>query len=142
MYNQLVTRRFRLLPHAADTGLVARGGDLPEAFANAAFGLFSIMTDLRRVRPIDTRTIEIREKDSESLLFEWLNNFIYLFDAQAMLFRRFEVTSFAPQRLTARCTGERFDASRHRIKVGVKSATYHMLRVDTKNHLVQVIFDV
>jgi len=130
------------MPHTADVGLIARGRDLPEAFANAAFGLFSIMTDLRRVRPIETRTIEIKEKDSEGLLFEWLNNFIYLFDAQSILFRRFEITDFAPPRLTARCAGERFDPSRHRIKLGVKSATYHLLKVDAKNNLVQVILDV
>ncbi len=130
------------MSHTADIGLVARGRDLPEAFANVAFGLFSIMTDLRRVRPIETRTIEIDEKDHESLLFEWLNNFIYLFDAQSMLFRRFEIIDFAPSRLIARCAGERFDPSRHRIKLGVKSATYHMLKVDTKNNLVQVILDV
>ncbi len=137
-----MTKRFRIISHTADIGLVARGRDLPEAFANAAFGLFSIMTDLRRVRPAETRTIDVTEKDYEGLLFEWLNNFIYLFDAHAMLFRRCEVTELGPQRLVARCSGEAFDPSRHRIKLGVKSATYHMLKVDPDSHLVQVILDV
>lgn len=135
-------RRFRIISHTADIGLVARGSDLPEAFANAAFGLFSIMTDLRSVRPLETRTIEIKEKDYESLLFEWLNNFVYLFDAQEMLFRRFEITEFGPTGLAARCAGERFDRSRHRIKIGVKSATYHLLKIDPEGKLVQVILDV
>jgi len=137
-----MTRRFHIIPHTADIGIVARGGNLPEAFANAAFGLFSIMSDLRRVRPVETRTIEINEKDYESLLFEWLNTFIYLFDAQSMLFRRCEIVDFGPHRLTARCAGETLDPARHRIKLGVKSATYYLLKVDTENNLVQVILDV
>ncbi len=135
-------KRFRVLAHTADIGLVARGRDLPEAFANAAFGLFSIMTDLRSVRLSETRSIEINEADYESLLFEWLNNFVYLFDVQSMLFRRFEITEFGPRHLQARCRGEPFDQDRHRIKLGVKSATYHMLKVDQENNLVQVILDV
>ena len=45
--------------------------------------------------------------------------------------------------LKARCYGERFDPGRHRLKSGVKSATYHMLRVEEGNPArVQVILDV
>jgi SHS2 domain-containing protein len=42
----------------------------------------------------------------------------------------------------ADCFGEKYDASRHRLKTGVKSATYHMLEVDSAKNRVQVIFDV
>ena len=41
---------YRFISHTADTGLVAQGDTLAEAFANAAAGMFAIITDLRRVR--------------------------------------------------------------------------------------------
>ncbi|MFW6126504.1 MAG: archease, partial [Chloroflexota bacterium] len=50
-------KRFELVEHTADTGLQAYGAHLSDAFANAAYGLFSIMTDLRRVRQRRTREV-------------------------------------------------------------------------------------
>ena len=42
-----------------------------------------------------------------------------------------------------RCYGERFDADKHRLKSGVKSATYHILSVEDGNpSRVQVVLDV
>jgi len=46
------------------------------------------------------------------------------------------------RQLKATCYGEKYDPSRHHLKTGVKSATYHMLKVDKENNQVQVIFDV
>ncbi len=136
------TKRFELIEHTADMGLIACGRDLPEAFANAAYGMFSIMTDLSTVRAQDTRPVEVDADDYESLLFEWLNSLLYYFDTQMLLFKRFDVLEIDPRRLKAVCYGERFDPARHEIKIGVKSATYHMLEVDPRQNRVQVIFDV
>ena len=135
-------RRFKLLEHTADIGVVAYGRDLAEAFANAAYGLFSIILDLRSVRQVEARTVEISEQDGESLLFEWLNHLIYIFDVEKLLFRRFDITEFDGKQLKAICYGEKYDPSRHRLKLGVKSATYHMMKIDAEKNQVQVIFDV
>lgn len=135
-------KRYQLIEHTADTGLIAYGGSLAEAFANAAYGLFSIIAELRTVREVETRRLELEEEDSESLLFEWLNSLIYLFDVETLLFRRFDVEDFDGRKLKAVCHGEKYDPSRHRLKMGVKSATYHMLQVDGEKNQVRVIFDV
>ena len=135
-------KRFELIEHTADTGLIAYGRTLAEAFANAAYGLFSIIADLRSVREIESRTIELEEADTESLLFEWLNSLIYLFDVEGLLFKKFDIDDFSERRLKAVCHGEKYDPSRHRLKIGVKSATYHMLKVDKIKNQVQVIFDI
>ncbi len=135
-------RRFRLIEHTADMGLVAYGSTMAEAFANAAYGMFSIITDLRTVRQRESRRLEIKEDDPEGLLFEWLNRLIYFFDVDNLLFKKFDIIYLDRQRLGAVCYGERHDPSRHRLKIGVKSATYHMLKVDEAKNQVQVIFDV
>ena len=43
-------KKFELIEHTADVGLVAYGKTLAEAFANAAYGLFSIIAELDTVR--------------------------------------------------------------------------------------------
>ena len=135
-------KRFQLIEHTADTGLIASGRTLAEAFSNAAYGLFSIIAELRTVREIQTRQLELKEEDNESLLFEWLNSLIYFFDVEMLLFKRFDISEFGSQQLKATCYGEKYDQSRHRLKTEVKSATYHMLKVDTEKNQVQVIFDI
>ena len=134
--------KYELIDHTADVGLIAYGKTVAEAFANAAYGMFSIMTDLNIVRETESRRVEISEEDMEGLLFEWLNRLIYLFDVEMLLFRRFDIIEFGGSHLQAICYGEKYDPSRHELKTGVKSATYHMLEVDRGKNQVQVIFDI
>jgi SHS2 domain-containing protein len=137
-----LNRKYRLIEHTADVGLIAYGQTLAEAFANAAYGMFSIMADLRRVKEVDSRPVEVSAVDSESLLFDWLNSLLYFFDAEQLLFRRFDILTFSDTKLKAACYGEKADPARHHLKVGVKSATYHMLTVDRQKNRVKVIFDI
>jgi SHS2 domain-containing protein len=76
------------------------------------------------------------------LLFNWLNHLIYIFEVEYLLFKRFDITEFTERNLKATCWGETYDSSRHQLKLGVKSATYHMLKIDREKNRVQVIFDV
>lgn len=135
-------KRFRLIEHTADIGLIAYGRSLAEAFANAAYGLFSIIAELKTVKETESRQLELSEEDSEALLFEWLNRLIYLFDVDMLLLRRFDVADFDGRGLKAICYGEKYDPSRHHLKMGVKSATYHMMKVDKEKNQVRVIFDI
>jgi len=135
-------KRFELIEHTADVGLVSHGKTLAEAFANAACGMFSIIAELDAVQETESRRVEIGEDDLEGLLFEWLNSLIYFFDVEMILFKRFDIMEFEDSRLCAMCHGEKYDPSRHRLKTGVKSATYHMLEVDREKNQVQVVFDI
>ena len=135
-------KRYKLIEHTADTGLIAYGSSLAEAFGNAAYGMFSIIAELDRVRETETRRFEVTDNDLEGLLFEWLNRLLYYFDVDMLLFKRFEISILPENRLKAICYGEKYDPLRHRLKTGVKSATYYMLKVDDIKNEVQVIFDV
>ena len=141
-YDNKKMRRFQLIEHTADTGLIAYGHNLAEAFANAAYGLFSIITELDKVKEIESQEVTVNAEDTESLLFKWLNDLIYTFEVKHYLFKRFDIVEFAKTSLKATCWGEKYDPSRHHIKIGVKSATYHLLEVDEGKNRVQVIFDV
>jgi SHS2 domain-containing protein len=135
-------KRYELIEHTADMGLAAYGKDLPEAFANAAYGMFSIMAELDNVKETESRRVEINEDNEATLLFEWLNSLLYYFDVEMLIFKRFDIAEFNEKRLVAQCYGEKYDPARHRLKTAVKSATFHMLKIDREKNRVQVIFDV
>ena len=129
--------------HTADVGIIAYGADVKEAFANAARGLFSLITELDDIDEVVHRDIELTALDQESLLVEWLNELIYLFDVENIIFKRFDISWLSQTELKARSYGEEVDSSRHRLKTGIKAATYHMLKVENNNgSRVQVLFDI
>jgi SHS2 domain-containing protein len=136
------TKRFELIEHTADMGLKANGKNLAEAFANAAYGMFSIIAELDNVKEKVTRRIEIKGDDKEGLLFEWLNTLLYYFDVEGLIFSRFDIIEFSENTIKADCAGEKYNPKHHQLKTGIKSATYYMLEVDKKKNRVQVIFDV
>ncbi len=134
---------FELLDHTSEVGVSATGRDLKEAFAQAAQGMFSIIVESEDVGEVLEREVQAEAPDIGALLVAWLNELLYYFDAENMLFARFEVSELGETRLEARAYGEKVDGSRHRLKTGIKAATYHMLEVESGNGArVQVLFDV
>lgn len=136
-------KNFEITDHTADVGIIAHGVDMKQAFANAATGLFSLITDLDIVKETLYRDIEVTATDKESLLVEWLNELIYRFDTENIIFKRFDITELNDTRLKGKSYGEKVDNSRHELKTGVKAATYHLLKVDKDDGFkVQVILDI
>jgi SHS2 domain-containing protein len=138
-----VNKDFEIFDHTADVGIIAYGADLPQAFANAARGLFSLIAELDDVKEVSHRDIEVTASDEESLLVAWLNELVYRFDTEGIIFKRFDISQLSSTHLKARGYGEKIDTSRHRLKTEVKAATYHMLKVEKSDGFrVQVIFDI
>ena len=134
---------FEIIDHTADVGIVAYGADVSQAFANAARALFSLITELDDVAEVLHRDVELTAPDEEGLLVEWLNELIYLFDTENVIFKRFDIIKLNNTQLKARSYGEKVDKSKHKLKTGVKAATYHMLKVDKGDGCqVQVLFDI
>ena len=135
--------KFEILDHTADTGIIAYGIDLKQAFENAALGMFSLITDLASIENDQVRRIDINAPDRDDLLVSWLNELIYLFDVENLIFSKFDIIHLNESTLSAIAHGEKVDLSRHEIRTGIKAATYHMLKIDENNMCrVQVLFDI
>jgi SHS2 domain-containing protein len=137
-------KEYTIMNHTADIGIRARGEDMEQAYANAAKGMFSLITDLRKIKNSLSREIAVNAADKETLLVAWLNELIFLFDTEHVLFRKFIFAELSEKELRARAYGEKIDPERHDIKIGIKSTTYHMLRVshDKNCYQVRVICDI
>jgi len=127
-------RGFEFLEHTADAYIAAYGGDLAEAFDNAALALFETMTDTKAVKPTKERTISAKGADKQALLYNWLERLLVLSEVEGMLFSKFKITRIQKAeggfRFEAKAYGEPYDAKKHKQKVGVKAVTYHRIEVN------------
>lgn len=134
---------FKIIEHVSEAGVEATGRDLRKAFANAALGMFSIIVELETVEPKENVQVEVEAPNREDILVSWLNELIYRFEAQSWVFCKFEVMELTDTHLKAKCWGEKADEHKHRFKTGVKSATYHALKVQKgRPAKVQVVLDL
>ncbi len=133
--------RYETLEHTADVMIKAKGKDLEECFANAAYALFDQITDVTKVWPKEEVRFTVEGHDLESLLYNFLSEFLYIHDAKKVVLSDFRVR-IEGTKLDCVARGERFDPIRHRPKHEVKAVTYHMLRVDPNEPSVTVIFDI
>jgi SHS2 domain-containing protein len=135
---------YEFFEHTADLGLRIRAADLDTLCAEAATALFSaIVEDLGAVRPLQRIDLRIAGDDREFLLFDWLKELLYCFDADHLLFSRFEVRVTADA-LTGAAWGEMLDRTRHELAHEVKAITYHGLRVEqtADSWLAEIIVDI
>lgn len=137
-------RPFEIIDHTADVGIVAYGADVEELFANAARALFSLIAAPETIEGQLRCDLEVSSRDRESLLVDWLNELIYVFDVKHILFNRFDIEGLTHGNLRAACYGECFDPTKHKLRTGVKAATYHMLKLDRSDdgYKAQVILDI
>jgi len=134
---------FEFLEHTADAYVAAYGRDLAEAFENAAYAMFEVMTDARKVIPSIEDCVEVEAPDDCALFYNWLEALLVKFDVDGMMFSKFKVNVDKTTKslsLTARIWGEKFDPTRHVQKVGVKAVTYHRMEIVRKPEHVTLKF--
>lgn len=137
-------KTFETLNHTADIGIIAYGKNISEVFVNAAMGLLSLIIDLKEVDLKETRHIEVTAPDREALLVNWLNELVFLSDAEGILFKDFKVVGITETSLKIQAGGEKIKRNKHHLKREVKAATYHRLKIEqtTEGWRAQVIFDI
>ena len=139
-----MTNRFELVDHTGDLGVRVFGESLPRLFEQAAAALTFILTDPETIRINKTRNLLLEAKSDEELLITWLNELVYLFDIEGLLFKAYDVLSVHDHNLEALARGEVYVEGRHPIKTTVKAATYHQLKIGKHQGVwsAQVIFDL
>ena len=137
-------RDFEVLSHTADKGIRAFGRDMKELFENAAYGMFSLMADLGKYAPVESRELEVEAPDAESLLHNWLAELLYQFEVDRMLFVDFEIRKIDYHRLEGTARGLPFNREIEWLGSSVKAVTHHGLCVNRTDERweAEVIFDV
>jgi SHS2 domain-containing protein len=116
----------------SDVTFIARGSSLEQVFAAAADALLAVtLDDPASIELRERRLIRLREPDLELLMLRFLDELIYLRDAEELLLRvaRLRIEAGGEASLEGELAGERIDRSRHALAGDVKAATAHELRV-------------
>jgi len=134
------TRRYEEVEHTADAAIRAYGRDLPELFANAAYGMFDLLADMQKLHPTIEREVSLEASDLEALLVDWLGELLYLREVHGEVYKEFEITTLSPTKLRAVAKGGKRFAPR----MNIKAVTYHDLKIEKteEGYVTTIVFDV
>src|SRR5262245_21139488 len=116
---------YELLEHTSDIGILARGSTREEALLAVSTGLVNILVNPAGFEPHEERHFKSVGSDEAALIVNWLNEILFFFDTEGMVFTDFEIQTWTQNEILGRARGERFDIDRHEFRTAVKAATYH-----------------
>lgn len=144
---ELPEMKYEYLDHTADVQLHAWGDDLQEAFEQVSMAMFGYMTELEYVEFKMTYGIEAEGHDMESLLYSYLDEWLFAFSAEPFFIpRKIKIIEFDREnfRIKAKGWGDEFDISKHPQGTEVKAITYSNMQIHDEPdwHDVYVIIDI
>ena len=128
----------------ADLLIDATAPTLGEAFAQIAYAMFNIITPLEGIAEKEEFTLEATGTDLESLLFNIMDEFLFINDVEFLVPKKIElVVDHEKISAVAKCVGERFSQETHETGIAVKAVTYHMMdiRETPDGWYVRMVFD-
>eukprot|EP00116_Pleurobrachia_bachei_P008908 sb/3469170/ len=144
-------RGYEYCDHTADIQVHSWGSDLREAFEECCIGMFGIMTDLSKVEATDTFELEARGDDLESLLFHFLDEWLYAFSVEPFFIpNEINIEEFdegaagGGWRIRCEGYGEPFSLDKHPQGTEVKAITYSAMQIvkHERGYDLYVIVDI
>jgi SHS2 domain-containing protein len=132
--------------HTAEAKFTAFGSSLEEAFINAALATSNIIIKTEEIKPVTKKQITVEAKHLKGLLYDFLQEFIVLFDSEFYAINKIEDLKIKQKdnaySLTCTCYGD--DTHKYETLSGVKAVTYNEMEiVEEKNKWhISVVLDV
>lgn len=117
----------------ADVAFEAKGKSVEEMFIASAMALTNTM--IANIESIDqkvTKLVRINSEDLDMLLFNFLQELIFMKDTEQLIFSKFEVVIKSingSYSLEAKLYGEKLNGAKHLQLVDVKAVTLHQFEV-------------
>ena len=137
--NESKTDKYDYFDVTADIGFYAYGNSLNEAYENAGLAMFNVITDISKVKKDESREFEIVSEDLVSLLYDYLEELLFLQDTEFLFFSDFKVniekivddesSNLENYKLTCFACGGEIDWNVHSPKSEVKAITFHKMCV-------------
>ena len=125
-------RGYEYCDHTADVQIHSWGGSLKEAFEECCVGMFGYMTDIETVEARDTFGLSAEGHDLQSLLFQFLDEWLYAFSVDPFFIaNEINIIEFDEENFKIRCEGygEPFDLQKHPQGTEVKAITYSAMQI-------------
>ena len=118
--------------HKADIGVRGTGKTIEQAFEECAKAMFTVMAELKNIKPEKILTGKTTATDYTSLLVNWLNDLLAYKDIENMILAHFKTRITKQDKqytLEWEAKGEKIDHDKQEILIEVKAATFHQARV-------------
>ena len=138
-------KKYEVMDHTADIGIIAYGKRVEEIFENAAYGMFDTMVDLKDVYPIGKYRVKVESPTLDDLLVDYLSELLYVYSVEFFVMCDFNVIIHEKDDgyvLSGVALGEPLNKEKHKIKVEIKAVTYHELEINLKEGYAKVLFDI
>ncbi len=134
-------KKFEFLEHTADIKFRAYGKSINELFENSALALSEYIARGNKIKSKIKKEITVNGNDNDSLLYNFLEELIYLLDAENFVSSRAKI-KIKNNELKAVLEGDK--ASKYKNLDHVKAATYSEMYVKktSSGFEAQVVIDV
>ncbi len=138
-------QKYKFLEHTADTKFQAYGNNMGEAFSNAALAMFSVITDTKKIKKKIKKEIKVKGTDLKSLLYNFLEELLFLLDTNSFLLNKIEKISIKKMEgkysLNATVAGDKAD--NYETSGDIKAVTYNEMEIKENDKvMVQVVLDL
>ena len=139
-----VKNKYTYIEHTADVKFQAFGTSLEEAFENSALALIGIMID-KKVSGKVKKSIKVEGKDYEALLYNFLEELLFLLDSQDFLLSESKARiseKNGKKMLVAELVGD--NVKKYEANTDVKAITYNgmFVKEEKGKWTCQVVVDV
>ncbi len=135
---------YKYLEHTADAKFRAFGKNFEEALSNAVTAMFGMMTRIDEVESRVKEKIEIKAEDMKSLVFDFLDELLYLLDTKGIVFTHLENVKFDPEnyKVSATAVGDLY--KNYEMHGSIKAVTYNEMVVEKEKdkYVIQVVVDI
>lgn len=134
--------KYKFLKHTADIKFQAFGSTLESAFENSALAMANSMYS-GKVLPKIKKIIKVKGKDLESLLYNFLEEILFLLDSTNFFISKIKIKINQEDNiLVAKLYGD--NAKNYKIGLDVKAVTYNEMFIKKikSQWICQVVIDV
>ncbi|MFC1516809.1 archease, partial [Thermodesulfobacteriota bacterium] len=111
--------KYKSIDHTADFGIHVFGSNAEDLFANAAFALFDLITEMDAVKGLDARTVHIKGDDWPDLMVNWLRELLYLWSGKELLVKKTDILAISQNDLSATVLADPYNPDRHVINAEI-----------------------
>ena len=128
----------------ADVAFEAKGGNLNEVFEACGDATFETIADLKTIGDIETYNYAAESENIEDLLYEFLEEIVYLKDTESLIFKKCEVKISGDYNIKAKFIGEKIDREKQTLNTDVKAVTMHMfsLKKEKEGYKATIVLDI
>ena len=122
---------YKILDHATDAFIEVTASSLIEAFEIAGYSVIDTILDNSKIEKKKERNIVVNGKDLNYLLYNWLEEIIYLIITEGFAIKKLKITLEKNEEYTisAGIFGENIDIKKHGFKVEIKSPPFHEMEI-------------